>query len=196
MQKPAQEASSKRNIAEANWLEKQSGRYDELVDATLRKDNATISELNSRLALNASEVSLNNARQMLTMAQKSYTDAEISLKEYEKKRLEAQTLLFQRQATREDYLSQSAKAQAAIDTLEAKYLQYFYKDDGTLKQLSEAEYKSAKEQFDRDAQTAAVEADIQGSKVAQWVHYVTGELGRILGAANQGSSAVRPFRKR
>lgn len=186
----SQSSVAERNFAEANFLNKQAGRYDELVDLKIRMDNQEINHINSQMHLEASQAALHDAHQLLAVAQKSYTEGQSSLLEYERKKLTAQTLLFQAQRSKENYLADTAKAESEIMKLEATYQSLFY-TEGHMKELSQAEYDALKDQFDKEAKVAAARAGIEGSKVAQWIDYVFTQLGKLAGSANQSTTAYR-----
>ena len=190
----ALDADSNLKNAEAGYWNKMSARYDEIIDWSIRRQQQDIAYLASQINVNESEVLYKNALTLQSAAQKAFIDGEISKQEFQRQNIIAQTQLFKSQSHAQDMQADYMKDEAAIAALEAKYLQLFY-SDGHMKELSDAEYKSALNQFNYEAARVAAKTSIEGNKVTQWTDWILGELGQIFGGARDISTAHRNFRK-
>ena len=188
----ALDADANLKNAEAGYYNKMSNRYDEVIDWTIKRQDAEIKSLAHSIEVGESEIAFKNAQTLLSLAMKSFTEGQIGLQEFQRRNLAAQTALFQSQAKQADANALVLSNEAAISSLEARYLELFY-DGDHMKELSQAEYESAVNQFKYTAARVAAKESIEGSKATQWIDWILGELGQIFGGARDLSAAHRNF---
>lgn len=180
--------------AEAGYYRKMSNRYDDVVNWTIEKQKAEVNNLAHQLKVGDADIRYKNSLMLLNATQERFLQGQIDLQSFQKQNLAAQTILYQAQTNMASASSAMISNEAAITELEAKYMELFYLN-GRAKELSDAEYKSALNEFNYTAARVAAKAGIEGSKVAQWTDWILGELGQILGGARDLSSSVRNFRR-
>ena len=190
----ALDADANLKNAEAGYYNKMSNRYDEVIDWTIAKQKAEVNSLAHQLKVGDSDIRYKNSMTYLNAAHEQFLRVQIDLQSYQKRNIAAQTILFQAQTNQSSANADLFSNEAAITELESKYLELFYSGN-QLKDLSQAEYESAINQFKYTAARVAAKESIEGSKVTQWIDWVLGELGQIFGGARDVSTAHRNFRK-
>lgn len=181
--------------AEKNYTNLLNGRYNELVDMQIKESYARINELSTRSDLNIANANKAEAEQILAEAEAAYKAGQLSLIQYEKQRIVAETALlkekknteraqqnlFKEQTATQSQLGDVYYYEAAINKAEA-YWQELCSSEPNLK-LREARMKA-----ELAAQTN--ELNIKGKKGVIWVNTVFGWLTGASNTALQSASAI------
>ena len=164
---------ARKNNAEATYTEMMAGRYNELTDVQIREANQRMEESASRMDLNKSTIQWQSADKALKLADEAFRRGEIGLQQYRKQLLIAQSNLYRTQASlnkaNESYVNQledNAKVQYALDKLQEAYDRVM-KDPNTATKTRDAKLQI----LQKEAQDAAAEAGITGSKFVQWTEW-------------------------
>lgn len=182
------DAYAQKARADALFTMSQNDRYNELVDVQISEANQRINKLASDIDLNHSTIQYQIAQKLLAEADAAYKYAEISLTEYRKQQMIAQTALYtaQKHLTYTENYYRDVEGQMQV--LELEYQKLFYDANGDMKNLAKSEREALENEFKTKAAKSAIDIGIEGNKVTRWTDWVMSEIGRILGGA--GTAAI------
>ena len=196
-QKDDLSASARLKNAEASKVETELGYYPLLLELSVEQGQRNLDKTAADIEVSKATINYQDAASRLALADEALKRQEIDLFEYRKQQIIAQTYLYVSEAklneAKEDYtrsLDYGQNIQNTVDALVAKYQQYFYGEDGNIRQMAEQERTKIMNEMKTDAEHAAATLDIQGHKSTQWINWITGQIGRLLGGTGNVMSGT------